>query len=180
MGFRIRKARLKDISYIRDLSIDSVVWGIPETRDVSPEFVRSRARESLRSLELGLLSATFVILLAEDVTEDEQGQVVEAKRVGYIMLDLAHVESSTGEPQCMIVDLAVQRSYWGRWVVNHLVKAAAELTAEHGLKYLVGEVTASNKRTLGTALKGLHFEVERYQIMRRVQPATAPPGTTPS
>lgn len=178
MSIQIRRARLKDINYIRTLSVESVVYGIPDTRDVAADFVRQRARESLHNLELTLMRPDFVILLAEAVPDDPAQGDGTSQRVGYIMLDLASIESSTGEAQCMIVDLAVQRNYWGRWVVNHLVKAAARLTAERGLKYLVGEVTASNQRTLGTALKRLDFKVERYQIMRRVEPVGPAAQTT--
>ena len=54
-------------------------------------------------------------------------------------------------------------------MVHHLIRAASALTAERGLLYLVGEVTRSNDRTLGTALKGLGFEIERHQIVKRVR-----------
>lgn len=162
MKIVIREARLKDIPFVRNLAVESVVHGIPHTRDVDPEWVRGRTRESLAQLEMVLANKDFKILVAEDPDKKQP--------VGYIMLDLLSEETSTGEPQVMIHDLAVRRDYWGRMVVNHLIRAAAEVTAERGFKYLVGEVTKSNERTLGTACKGLGFEIERHQIVKKVVP----------
>lgn len=173
MNIQIRPARLADVPAVRQLAVDSVTWGIPHTRDVDPAVVQARTRAGLANLEFTLrLQPNFRILVAEDV-----GKTPVA---GYIMLNTAEMEASTGEPQVLIHDLAVRREYWGRRVVNRLIDAAAEVTRGLGLKYLVGEVTASNKRTLGTATKGLGFEIERHQIVLKVNPpeeaATEPPS----
>ncbi|MBM3461625.1 MAG: GNAT family N-acetyltransferase [Armatimonadetes bacterium] len=170
MKIEIRDARVKDARFVRDLAVESVTYGIPHTREVSPDYVRARTRKSLAELEMVVrLDPTFKVLVAEDV---DKGQLV-----GYIMLDLKNEESSTGEPQVMIHDLAVRRDYWGRRVVDKLIKAAAEVTASLGLRYLVGEVTRANERTLGTACKGLGFEIERHQIVKICTPKVEPGGS---
>jgi len=161
VNIEIREAKLRDVPFVRDLAVESVAYGIPHTRDVSPDYVRARTRKSLAELELVVrLEKDFKVLVAEDTEK--------LRIAGYIMLDLRDEESSTGEPQCMIHDLAVRRDYWGRFVVNRLIRAAADLTASRGLRYLVGEVTSSNKRTLITATKALGFEIERHQIVKKV------------
>lgn len=162
MKTRVRPARLDDIPFVRALSVEMVVHGIPHTRRVDPQVVRERARTSLAQLEMTLLDKDFRILVADDEET--------AERLGYIMLDLHSVESSTGDRQCLIHDVAVKREHWGRFVVHSLIRAAVELAAQRGMLYLVGEVTRSNERTLGTALKGLGFEVERHQIVKHVPP----------
>ncbi|MBC7967484.1 MAG: hypothetical protein H7Z17_16340, partial [Fuerstia sp.] len=90
---------------------------------------------------------------------------------GYILLDLASVEPTTGEPQCFIVDLGVERSDWGRGVAHRLCNAACRVTVARGLTYLVGVVSSHNRRALDIALGDLEFHIERHQIMRRCGPA---------
>lgn len=162
MTTRVRLATLKDIPLVRALAVEMVVHGIPHTRHIDPTLVQARTRESLAQLEMTLMDKDFRILVAEN---DETGEFL-----GYIMLDFRSRESSTGEAQVMIHDLAVRRAHWGRYVVNRLVKGAAALAAERGIPYLVGEVTKSNERTLGTAIKAFDFEIERHQIMKRCLP----------
>jgi ribosomal protein S18 acetylase RimI-like enzyme len=142
-----------------------VVHGIPRTRTVEPETVQARAREVLGGLDRMLATDGFRILVAES----------DGERVGYIMLDFRAEEASTGERQCLIHDLAVRRDHWGRFVVHRLIAAAEEEAAARGLPYLVGEVSASNKRALGTALRGLGFDVERHQIVKRIDLAAEGP-----
>lgn len=162
MMTRVRSALLKDIALVRALAVEMVVHGIPHTRRIDPKVVQARTRESLAQLEMTLLDKDFRILVAENA---ENGEFL-----GYIMLDFGARESSTGEAQVLIHDLAVKREHWGRRVVVHLVNGAVAATAERGCPYLVGEVTTANERTLGTALKGLGFEIERHQIMKRCLP----------
>ena len=167
MNLTVRPATVADIPAVRSLAIESIVWGVPHTRSIDPHVVQASARAQLEHLEFTLdLRKDFKILVARD----EAGDCI----AGYIMLDLREVESSTGERQCLIHDLAVRRDYWGRFVVHRLMETAVEVTVSAGLQYLVGEVSASNQRTLGTALKAFGFEIERYQIVKKVEPKSKP------
>lgn len=167
MKIQVRPATLADVPAVRQLAIESVTFGIPHTRDVDPSKVRALTRKALENLEITLrLQPHFHILVAEDVGRHPV--------IGYIMLHTAEMEGSTGERQVFIHDLAVRQDYWGRRIVNRLINAAAEVTRSLGMKYLVGEVTASNERTLGTATRGLGFEIERHQIVLKVEPSEAP------
>jgi ribosomal protein S18 acetylase RimI-like enzyme len=164
MNISVRKARLTDISFIRRLACESVIYGIPHTRTVDPEEVRRSTREALKTLEIDFkMRKDFEIFVAEDLDAN--------KPVGYLMLDLVQVERSTGEHQSLIHDIAVRREYWGKYVVHKLVAAAKKMTHERGLKYMVGEITSSNRRTVVQAQR-LGFEIERYQIVMKCDSST--------
>lgn len=153
----VREARLEDVPWIRGLAVRSVIYGISTARDIPEADVQDHVRRTLADLEFTYRrDPTFRILVAEDSATGE--------RLGYLMLDLAHEEASTGEKESLIHDLAVEPKHWGRYVVHRLVKRAAQVTHEHGLRFMIGEVTADNRRTLVQALR-LGFEVERHQIV---------------
>ncbi|MBI3926936.1 MAG: GNAT family N-acetyltransferase [Armatimonadetes bacterium] len=172
MKIEVHRARLPDFPWIRRLAVRSAIYGIPHGRDIKNSQVQAVAQEHLKDLELTAgTGRNFLVLLALDSDTDE--------RLGYIMLDFDHVESSTGERQSLIYDLAVEPRHWGKQVVHRLVEAAARETAGRGLKYMVGEVTAGNRRTLVQALR-LGFQVERYQIVMCCSPEgpVSMPGRT--
>lgn len=158
----IREARLEDIPWVRDLAVRSVVFGIPGGRDIPNAEVQAHVRRTLEDLEFTFRSdPSFRVLVATDAATGE--------RLGYLMLDLSHEEASTGERQSLIHDLAVEPAHWGRYVVHRLVRRAAQVTHAKGLRFMIGEVTADNRRTLVQALR-LGFEVERHQIVMQCGP----------
>lgn len=168
---QVRPATPDDVPFVRELSVESIVHGIPAGRRVSPEAAREYARSSVSRLDEWLARTDVAVLIAE----------MEGEAVGYLILDLADREPSTGERQAFIVDLAARRDRWGRYVPHHLVEAAARLAAERGLAYLVGMVSADNRRALVTSGR-LDFSVERHQIVRRLAPSTpmnVAPGSPP-
>jgi ribosomal protein S18 acetylase RimI-like enzyme len=154
----IRLGKSKDVDAIRELAELAIVAGIPATRDATPEQVRAFCAANYEHLDDMLKQdRNFVILVEED-----QGDVT-----GYLMLDFGHVEASTGEKQCFIVDLAVRPDKRGRFATHRLINKASQLAAARGLKYLVGMVSSSNDRTLMLGQKAFGFEVERVQLVRR-------------
>jgi N-acetylglutamate synthase-like GNAT family acetyltransferase len=153
----IRLARAKDVPALQALIEACIGNGIPHTRKATQEEVLEFARSSYAELETMLKQPDLVVLV-----EESAGQLS-----GYLMLDFAHVEASTGERQCFIVDLGVDPAKRGRFGTHRLIKKASQLAAARGLDYLVGMVSASNDRTLQLGLKALDFEIERYQIVRR-------------
>ena len=153
----IRMARPSDAPALRALAHLCIVAGIPSTREATPEDVRAYAADAYEEMEEMLRQEAFVVLVEE----------TDKEITGYLMLDFAHVEPSTGEKQCFIVDLAVHPSKRGHFATHRLIKKASALARARGLKYLVGMVSSSNERTLKLGMKGLDFQVERVQIMRR-------------
>lgn len=153
----IRMARAADVAALRELAQLCIVSGIPDTREATTDQVRAYAADAYEDLEGMLRQPGFVILVEE----------INKEITGYLMLDFAHVEPSTGEKQCFIVDLAVHPDKRGHFATHRLIKKASALAKARGLKYLVGMVSSSNDRTLQLGLKGLDFQVERVQVMRR-------------
>jgi len=154
----IRLARPSDAEALRELAMMCIANGIPATREASSDEVVDYCRRSYEGLADQLrVQRDFVVLV-----EEHEGVIT-----GYLMLDFGHVEPSTGERQCYIVDLGVHPEKRGRFATHRLIKKAAQLARARGLKYLVGTVSSNNDRTLQLGLKSLGFEVERVQIMKR-------------
>ena len=164
----VRPGSIEDLAFVSELASDSVTHGIPATRAVAPAAVREYVRAGASRLEAWLRRPDFALLVAERAGEP----------VGYLMLDLADREPSTGERQAFIIDLGVRRDSWGRYVPHRLVEAAARLAAARGLDYLVGVVSAGNRRALVTSRR-LGFEIERHQVVRLVRPQRPPPRRPP-
>jgi ribosomal protein S18 acetylase RimI-like enzyme len=157
----IRRGKLKDAPFVRKLAVESVVYGIPSTRKIPPNLVREFTKQSLANLEFDIYQPNFALIIAEDTDA--------RKPVGYLMLDLNQVEGSTGEKQSIIHDLAVEKPYWGKFVVDRLMAEAENITRGHGLPYIVGEISADNKRPLIYSTKRLGYTVERHQIVKSLE-----------
>jgi hypothetical protein len=54
----------------------------------------------------------------------------------------------------------------GKFVVDRLMARAEEITRETGLRYIVGEISASNRRPLIYSTRRLHYTIERHQIVK--------------
>lgn len=161
----IRRARPSDLPFVRELTLETVDQGVPEGRDVPNETVRARAAEHLGDLdEMLLRKREFAMLVA---VENEEP-------VGFLILELAHVEETTGDRQTHIYNMAVAPEHLGRRIDRLLVKEAARITHRRGCRYMTGRVTASNERALLAAVRQ-GFEVERYQIVM----ACGPDGPVP-
>ena len=158
MDIRIRRGRLKDLPFVRKLAVESVQYGIPDTRKISLEEVQKHVIQSLEDLEMVLYSQNFALIIAEDMEI--------RKPVGYLMLDLNEVEGSTGERQSLIHDLAVDKKYWGAFVVDRLMAEAEDITRRKKLLYIVGEISASNRRPLIYSTRRLKYTIERHQIVK--------------
>lgn len=160
----IRTAHINDIAFIRELAAESSRTTIPATRDIDSTEVRLQAQQALANLESVMaMPQGIIILIAEQRTTEGH-----PNPLGYIILDFTSIEPSTGERQCFIHDLAVVPAAWGRRVGHLLVEKAEQLAAERGLKYLVGMVSANNRRALLPAQRDLGFEIERFQIVKRL------------
>jgi len=158
MNIKIRRGKLGDALFVRRLAIESVKFTVPSTRRIPLELVRKYTAESLADLEFAIYSPDFSLIIAEDLDIK--------KPIGYLMLDLNQIESSTGEKQSVIHDLAIKREYWGKFVVDMLMAEAENITQKKKLLYIIGEITADNKRPLIYATRRLGYIVERYQIVK--------------
>ena len=143
----------EDFAFVVDLAVRSVVFGIPSSREQDEESLRARARVSLESLESTCRSGLAITLVAWE----------DARRVGYLILQLEERDPFSGAAQSFIYDLAVEPDRWGSYVVNRLVAEAARQSYARGYRWMVGEVTRDNLRTLVQARR-LGFVIERVRL----------------
>jgi ribosomal protein S18 acetylase RimI-like enzyme len=161
MNIIVRYAVKDDFEFIKDLAAESIIHGVPKIRDITPENLQKNATlayENLSRIYEG--QKDILVLVAEDKAK--------GIKTGYLTLILNEVEGSTGERQSFIQDLAVRRDYWGKYVVHKLMNQAAEETKKRGIHYIVGSISVDNRRAFGTATKALGYDLERYQIVRKL------------
>lgn len=156
----IRLARREDAAFVRELAAQSILSSVPANREVDPEAARQYALKAYENLEEMLAHDRNLLVLVEE----EAGTRL---LTGYLMLELNHVEPSTGEKQAFMVDIAVLPDKRGHFATARLVKKASQLLKARGLKYLVGVVSVSNPVARGLA-RCLGFEEERVQIVRKL------------
>lgn len=159
----VRRGEAPDIEFVNELANASIEYSVPAARIPDGPVLAQRIRSGLAALTERLADDRYVVLIAE----------VGPERVGYLILDMRDREPTTGEAQALIVDIAVRRSDWGRYVSHRLVREAAAQAEARGLAYLVGMISASNQRALRTAQR-LGFDVERHQVVMRLPAASSP------
>ncbi len=148
----VREALDSDQDWLLERIVESSVYSIPYGRDVTNELVREAARDEFHRLMED--KENLVMLVAENE---------EKERMGLLFLNLRHRSDATGEAQSLIEDLDVEPRFWGTPAVSRLVHRAAQVTAENGLKYMVGHISEGNRRTLLKSLR-LGFQIERYHL----------------
>ncbi|MBI3929278.1 MAG: GNAT family N-acetyltransferase [Armatimonadetes bacterium] len=167
----VRRARISDLPFIRQLTLDTFDQSIPEGRDIPYETVRAETEKYLGELDGILARKRDVAVLVANW---------EGQPAGFLILELRHVEETTGERQTHIYNMAVVPDHLGKRVDRALVREAARLTHRRGCKYMTGRITASNRRALLAALRQ-GFEIERYEVTMACGPEgpTSMPGRPP-
>jgi hypothetical protein len=153
MEIYVRPARTLDLPWLQQLMVDSSVYNIPVGRDIANDDVKRAAANDFQKIVDGV--EDLVILVAENE---------EAERMGVMLLKLNQCSQATGEPQAQVYSLAIEPKFWGSAAATKLVREAAKLTGEHGHRYLVGQITADNRRMKLKALR-MGFEIEAYEIV---------------
>ncbi len=153
MEIRVREARNTDLTWLGQLMEDSAVYNIPFGRDVSHDEVRAAARKDFQDIVAG--TNDLVILVAENEA---------LERMGVLLLQLNCCSQATGEPQSQVYSLAIEPRFWGTAAPRLLVEEAARTTGENGHRYMVGQVTADNRR-MKLKAERMGFEVEAYEIV---------------
>lgn len=153
MTIAVRDATEKDLSFVKKLAVEAILHGVPYGRQTSNKVIQARVREQLRDLEPDEDLVILIAYLPDD-----------GRPIGYLILQLAELDTATGDLQSNVFDLAVLPSYWGTPAVRELVREAARRSARAGRPYMAGEVSAHNQRTYLQALR-LGFELERFKIV---------------
>jgi GNAT superfamily N-acetyltransferase len=163
-AIEVRRARRSDLRFIHDLLVESLVESIPDRRDIPSQAIRERARTQIKLEDMLGRRREFAFLVALD------GETP----AGFLILELNQVEETTGESQTLIYHLAVAPSYLGKRVDRLLVCEAAKVTHNRGSRYMIGRISASNRRAVLTALRQ-GFELERHQVVMACGPEGAVP-----
>jgi ribosomal protein S18 acetylase RimI-like enzyme len=161
MRIAVRYAKIEDFPFIGELAGESIVYGVPKIRDIEPDKLKVHMKRAYENLSRIYENQKDIVIFVADEEENSES-------IGYLTLILNEVEGSTGERQSFIQDLAVKRRYWGKYVVHRLMDRAAEETKARGLHYITGSISVDNMRAFGTATKALGYELERYQIVRKL------------
>ncbi|MCA9790536.1 MAG: GNAT family N-acetyltransferase [Candidatus Eremiobacteraeota bacterium] len=155
--FSIRKAEPEDVSQVVDLAVEMVIHSVSPLREIDEETVRTYRRNDLRSLHRALARPHVGIFIAE----------VGARVVGHVIVFTAQQDSSTGETQGWIFDLAVSQDMWGRGVAQALMEHAETFSREAGVARLGLGVTISNQRALDFYHQQGYLE-ERVQMVKKL------------
>jgi GNAT superfamily N-acetyltransferase len=155
----IRRARRTDLPFIRKLLADTLAESVPAVRDIPNERIENMARTEVNLEDMLAQRRQFAFLVA---VEDDI-------RAGFLILEFHQVEETTGEVQSVIYHMAVTPEFLGRRVDRLLVSEAARVTHRRGIRYMVGRISASNRRALLAAMRQ-GFELERHQLVMACGP----------
>lgn len=160
----VRRARRADLPFIQELLIESLTESIPDRRDIPSQEIRERAQTKLDLEAMLAQRRDYAFLVA--LEEDRYG--------GFLILELNQIEETTGESQTLIYHLAVAPEFLGLRIDRLLVKEAAKLTHARGSRYMIGRISASNRRAVLSALRQ-GFELERHQVVMACGPEGGEP-----
>lgn len=140
MGFTIRAARVEDLPKVVDLAVDAVSHSISPFREIPPTEVQEFRRRDLMALNDAIHQPHVGIFMAE-----EEGS---GRFLGHVVIVCGYTESSTGESQGWIFDLAVVPDAWSGGVGQALMRRAEDFSRSRGFKYIGLGVTTANERAV--------------------------------
>jgi len=165
-GFTIRTARVADIPKIVQLARDMVVHSLSSLRRISVDEVKIFRERDLAGLEAAWRHGNVQVFVAES----DQGEFI-----GHCMLMLGMMESSTGESQAWIFDLAVSDEYQRRGVGRALTLAAEDYATSRGEKYIGLAVTSDNLPAVAF-YQDMGYREERKRMLKRLGEETGMKG----
>lgn len=157
----IRTANEADLDHVIDLAVEAVLHSISHSREISGELVQVYRRQDLQALRSVLSQDRTGIFVAED----EKGQFL-----GHVIVSTAHQDSSTGEIQAWVFDLAVVEKARGRGIGRRLMARAEEFALARGVDRLGLGVTLSNRSAL-EFYRRLGYVEERVQMIKKIRPS---------
>ncbi|NDD27237.1 MAG: GNAT family N-acetyltransferase [Proteobacteria bacterium] len=140
MGFTIRAARVEDLPKVVDLAVDAVSHSVSPFREIPPTEVQEFRRRDLLALNDAIHQPHVGIFMAE-----EEGS---GRFLGHVVIVCGYTESSTGESQGWIFDLAVVPDAWSHGVGQALMRRAEDFSRSRGFKYIGLGVTTANERAV--------------------------------
>lgn len=159
MQYRIRKAQKKDLKNITDLAVSMVKHSVSPFREVKLDEAKQFRKDDLKSLELGMGNPNLGIFIAEEI---------DGTFIGHVISMANFTESSTGENQGYVFDLAVHDKYRRLGIGKNLMDTAEEFCKKQGMKYMALNVTVSNTSAVDF-YEDLGYLVERKRMMKKLE-----------
>ena len=156
--YEIVDAAEQDMDLILELATSASIFTFNALRSTSQERARYMQAEFV-ALKRWVRQGQYRFLVARDRELN--------KSVGYLLLNLWS-QDDIGRRQTFVEDIAAFPEYWGRGIGHALFDAATEVTAELGIDFMGGEVSATNPRWQA-ALRN-RFELESYRVVRACTP----------
>lgn len=168
MNYRIRRAEPKDVDKVIELAVEAVTSSISPYRDIPAKDVQEFRRKDLATLHDAVRQPHVGIFLAEDG---------DGRLLGHVITVCGYLESSTGESQAWIFDMAVVPDAWSQGIGQALMHRAEAFARQMGYVYLGLGVTSANERAVRFYEK-LGFGEERKRMLKhlgRTRPSPPPP-----
>jgi ribosomal protein S18 acetylase RimI-like enzyme len=159
----IRKATPDDLPAIINLAVNAVVHSVSPFRDIDESGVKEFRRKDLVTLHDAIKQPHVAVFMAED----EVGRLL-----GHVIIVCGQMESSTGESQGWVFDLAVQEDQWSRGIGHRLMVEAEKFTRAQGHVYIGLGVTTANARAVHFYEK-MGYAEERKRMIKRLDPENA-------
>lgn len=166
--YTIHRGTAADVPEVIELATRMVVHSISPQRSTSPEEVMAFRRKDLATLESLVHLAHIGLFVARDA-----GQ----RLLGHVIVVCNNMESSTGELQGWVFDLAVVPEYWHQGLGQALMVQAEQFTRAFGHDYLGLGVTTANERAV-RFYEHLGYEEERKRMIKRLPPLSHDAGDT--
>jgi GNAT superfamily N-acetyltransferase len=156
--YEIVDAAEQDMDLILELATTASIFTFNALRSTTQERSRYMQAEFV-ALKRWVRQGQYRFLVARDKEIN--------KSIGYLLLNLWS-QDDIGRRQTFVEDIAALPEYWGRGVGHALFDAATEVTAQLGIDFMGGEVSATNPRWQA-ALRN-RFELEAYRVVRACTP----------
>lgn len=143
---RIRKNRPCDFEWIAPRFLQRRLEIVPPTRGASQEAILKKAEEDFQSLKAQVDGYHWLVAVNEN---DEP--------LGFLLLNVHHQSTATGEKQSRIELLSAEHTE----VRQRLTHRAAQVTGDHGLRFMTKVISVSEQKILDEAL-ACGYKIERY------------------
>lgn len=164
--YTVRRAAPEDLPGIVALAVDMVVHSVSPFREISEAQVKEFRRRDLAALNDAVTQPHVGVFIAEDA---------QKRLLGHVIIVCGYTESSTGESQGWIFDLAVIEEMWSAGIGQALMRRAEEFSRERGFKYIGLGVTTANERAVSFYQK-LGYAEERKRMIKILDMQPSPPA----
>lgn len=155
-AMRIREADVEDIPAVRELSLKTISESISSFRKISPASLMEKRKNDLLILDKILELPGMKVFIAED----------EKRRLaGYCIVMVNYIESTTGELQGWVFDVAIDRNFRRRGMGSVLFTKARDFAENSEMKYICAEITSSNIPIFNLC-KNLGYAEERKKMVK--------------